>query len=163
CGTDRSLPMRIAEKNSEGVLRKLPNIENTGTGRTIAEDIEADGVIIAKVGDDTTETMIDRLTEAGVETIRTYSVMVCEAKVGVIAAQSIGEPGTQLTMRTFHTGGVAGQDITHGLPRIQELFEARIPKGMAPISEYEGRVKIEETEKTRKIIVVPDDGSEEVA
>ena len=66
-------------------------------------------------------------------------------------------------MRTFHTGGVAGQDITHGLPRIQELFEARIPKGMAPISEYSGRVKIEETEKTRKIIVIPDDGSEEVA
>src|SRR5208337_2534278 len=65
--------------------------------------------------------------------------------------------GHQLTMRTFHTGGVAGQDITHGLPRIQELFEARIPKGMAPISEYEGRVKIEETEKTRKIIVIPDD------
>ena len=112
------------------------------------------------------------------EAIRTYSVLVCEAKIGVcgkcygrslasgkrvdvgeavgiVAAQSIGEPGTQLTMRTFHTGGVAGQDITHGLPRIQELFEARIPKGMAPISEYEGRVKIEETEKTRKIIVVP--------
>ena len=118
---------------------------------------------------DTTELMIDRLTEAGVEAIRTYSVLVCEAKIGVcgkcygrslasgkrvdvgeavgiVAAQSIGEPGTQLTMRTFHTGGVAGQDITHGLPRIQELFEARIPKGMAPISEYEGRVKIEETE-----------------
>jgi len=83
--------------------------------------------------------------------------------VGIVAAQSIGEPGTQLTMRTFHTGGVAGQDITHGLPRIQELFEARIPKGMAPISEMEGRVKVEETEKTRKILIVPDDGGEEVA
>ena len=82
--------------------------------------------------------------------------------VGIVAAQSIGEPGTQLTMRTFHTGGVAGQDITHGLPRIQELFEARIPKGMAPISEVEGRVKVEETDKARKIIVVPDDGSEEI-
>ena len=186
CGTDRSLPMRIAEKDAEGHLRKLPNIENTGTGRTVAEDIEIDGVVLAKTGDDTTELMLDRLVEAGVETIRTYSVLVCEAKIGVcgkcygrslatgkrvdvgeavgiVAAQSIGEPGTQLTMRTFHTGGVAGQDITHGLPRIQELFEARIPKGMAPISEYEGRVKIEETEKTRKIIVVPDDGSEEVA
>jgi DNA-directed RNA polymerase subunit beta' len=186
CGTDRSLSMRIAEKDAEGRLRKLPNIENTGTGRTVAEDIEVDGVILAKVGDDTTENMIDRLTEAGVEAIRTSSVLVCEAKIGVcgkcygrslasgkrvdvgeavgiVAAQSIGEPGTQLTMRTFHTGGVAGQDITHGLPRIQELFEARIPKGMAPISEYEGRVKIEETEKTRKIIVVPDDGAEEAA
>src|SRR5271156_4291349 len=186
CGTDRSLPMRIAEKNAEGHLRKLANIENTGTGRTIAEDIEVDGVILAKVGDDTTDVMIDRLAEAGVETIRTHSVMVCEAKIGVcgkcygrslatgkrvdvgeavgiVAAQSIGEPGTQLTMRTFHTGGVAGSDITHGLPRIQELFEARIPKGMAPISEYSGRVKIEETEKLRKIIVIPDDGAEEAA
>jgi len=186
CGTDRAISMRIAEKDSEGRLRKLPNIDNTGTGRTVAEDVEVDGVVLAKIGDDTTEHMLDRLTEAGVETIRTFSVLVCEAKIGVcgkcygrslasgkrvdvgeavgiVAAQSIGEPGTQLTMRTFHTGGVAGQDITHGLPRIQELFEARIPKGMAPISEVEGRIKIEETEKTRKIIVVPDDGSEEVA
>src|SRR5882672_2397308 len=181
CGTDRSLPMRIAEKDAEGRLRKLANIENTGTGRTIAEDVEADGVIIAKVGDDTTEAMIDRLTEAGVETVRTFSVMVCEAKIGVcgkcygrslasgkrvdvgeavgiVAAQSIGEPGTQLTMRTFHTGGVAGQDITHGLPRIQELFEARIPKGMAPISEVEGRVRIGENEKGERVItIVADD------
>src|SRR5262249_58713314 len=83
--------------------------------------------------------------------------------VGTGAAQAMGEPGAQLTMRTFHTGGVAGQDITHGLPRIQELFEARIPKGMAPISEMEGRVKVEETEKTRKILIVPDDGGEEGA
>ena len=96
------------------------------------------------------------------ESVRIYSVLVCQAKVGIcakcygrslatgkrvdvgeavgiIAAQSIGEPGTQLTMRTFHTGGVAGLDITHGLPRIQELFEARIPKGLAPISEVEGK------------------------
>ncbi|MGH3392615.1 MAG: DNA-directed RNA polymerase subunit beta', partial [Actinomadura sp.] len=83
--------------------------------------------------------------------------------VGIIAAQSIGEPGTQLTMRTFHTGGVAGADITHGLPRVQELFEARIPKGVAPISEVAGRVKIEETEKTRKVVIVPDDGGDEIA
>jgi DNA-directed RNA polymerase subunit beta' len=82
--------------------------------------------------------------------------------VGIIAAQSIGEPGTQLTMRTFHTGGVAGADITHGLPRVQELFEARIPKGVAPISEVAGRVKIEETEKSRKIVIVPDDGTDEI-
>ena len=68
--------------------------------------------------------------------------------VGIIAAQSIGEPGTQLTMRTFHTGGVAGEDITHGLPRVQELFEARIPKGVAPISEAAGRVRIEDSDKS---------------
>jgi DNA-directed RNA polymerase subunit beta' len=83
--------------------------------------------------------------------------------VGIVAAQSIGEPGTQLTMRTFHTGGVAGDDITHGLPRVVELFEARTPKGVAPISEAAGRVRIDDTEKQRKVVVVPDDGSEEVA
>ena len=186
CGTDRAISMKIADRGADGSLIRLANLENTGTGRTLAEDIEVDGVILAKVGDDTTETLLDRLIEAGVEAIRTSSVLVCEAKtgvcrkcygrslatgkrvdvgeaVGIVAAQSIGEPGTQLTMRTFHTGGVAGSDITHGLPRIQELFEARIPKGLAPISEYSGRVKIEETEKTRKIIVTPDDGSEEAS
>jgi DNA-directed RNA polymerase subunit beta' len=83
--------------------------------------------------------------------------------VGIIAAQSIGEPGTQLTMRTFHTGGVAGaDDITHGLPRVVELFEARTPKGVAPIADATGVVKIEETDKGRVIVVVPDDKSEEI-
>jgi DNA-directed RNA polymerase subunit beta' len=186
CGTERRFPMQIAERGADGVLRRIDNIENTGTGRTIAEDVEVDGVVLAPIGIDTTDQLIDLLVEAGVETIKTYNVLVCEAKIGVcakcygrslaagklvdvgeavgiIAAQSIGEPGTQLTMRTFHTGGVAGADITHGLPRITELFEARIPKGLAPISEVAGRVKIEETEKTRKILVVPDDGAEEVA
>src|SRR5680860_605264 len=80
--------------------------------------------------------------------------------VGIIAAQSIGEPGTQLTMRTFHTGGVAGDDITHGLPRVVELFEARQPKGRAPITESAGRVTIDDSDKSRKIVVTPDDGSE---
>ena len=83
--------------------------------------------------------------------------------VGIIAAQSIGEPGTQLTMRTFHTGGVAGDDITQGLPRVVELFEARTPKGVAPIAEATGRVTIEDTDKTRQIMLTPDDGSEEHA
>ena len=186
CGTDRSLSMRIAEKGADGVVRKLPNIENTGTGRTLSEDVTGpDGTVLAEAESDITESMLDMLTEAGVESVRTYSVLVCQAKVGVcgkcygrslatgkrvdvgeavgiIAAQSIGEPGTQLTMRTFHTGGVAGLDITHGLPRIQELFEARIPKGLAPISEVEGKIRIDEQDKSRKIVVVPDDGSEEV-
>ena len=70
--------------------------------------------------------------------------------VGHIAAQSIGEPGTQLTMRTFHTGGVAGADITHGLPRVVELFEARKPKGQARITQFAGTVEIEESDKTRR-------------
>ncbi|MFM7140206.1 MAG: DNA-directed RNA polymerase subunit beta', partial [Actinomycetes bacterium] len=122
----------------------------------------------------------------GVTDIKVRSVLTCESKlgtcakcygrsmatgklvdvgeaVGIIAAQSIGEPGTQLTMRTFHTGGVAGADITHGLPRVVELFEARTPKGVAPISEVAGRIRIEETEKMRKIVVIPNDGSSEVS
>jgi DNA-directed RNA polymerase subunit beta' len=81
--------------------------------------------------------------------------------VGIVAAQSIGEPGTQLTMRTFHQGGV-GEDITGGLPRVQELFEARIPRGKAPIAEVSGRVRLEESDKFYKITIVPDDGGEEV-
>jgi DNA-directed RNA polymerase subunit beta' len=185
CGTDRSIVMKIAERSADGQLRKLPNIENTGTGRTLGEDVEVNGTVVGAAGSDTTEAMIEALIGAGVDAVRTFSVLICEAKVGVcakcygrslatgkrvdvgeavgiVAAQSIGEPGTQLTMRTFHTGGVAGQDITHGLPRIQELFEARIPKGMAPISEVDGRIKVEETEKARKIIVIPDDGGDEV-
>ena len=79
-------------------------------------------------------------------------VQVGEA-VGIIAAQSIGEPGTQLTMRTFHTGGVAGGDITQGLPRVEELFEARKPKGLAIITEFGGVVTIKDTKKKREIIV----------
>src|SRR5690606_23203086 len=107
------------------------------------------------------DAIINRLIEAGVERVRTRSALVCEAKIGVcatcygrslatgkrvdvgeavgiIAAQSIGEPGTQLTMRTFHTGGVAGGDITHGRPRVLHLFEARVPKGVALFSEVAG-------------------------
>jgi DNA-directed RNA polymerase subunit beta' len=81
--------------------------------------------------------------------------------VGIIAAQSIGEPGTQLTMRTFHTGGVAGTDITHGLPRVVEIFEARNPKGAAVLAEIEGTVAIEETERQLRITVVADSGNED--
>jgi DNA-directed RNA polymerase subunit beta' len=81
--------------------------------------------------------------------------------VGIIAAQSIGEPGTQLTMRTFHTGGIAGADITHGLPRVVEIFEARNPKGAAQLAELAGTVAIEETERQIKITIVPASGNEE--
>ncbi|MEO5632322.1 DNA-directed RNA polymerase subunit beta' [Gaiella sp.] len=82
---------------------------------------------------------------------------ICEVgdAVGIIAAQSIGEPGTQLTMRTFHTGGVAGADITHGLPRVVEIFEARNPKGAATIAEVSGRIEIEDADRTIKVTVVP--------
>jgi DNA-directed RNA polymerase subunit beta' len=80
--------------------------------------------------------------------------------VGIIAAQSIGEPGTQLTMRTFHTGGVAGADITHGLPRVVELFEARKPKGLAKIAEVGGKVSVEESEKALTVVTTDDAGEE---
>jgi DNA-directed RNA polymerase subunit beta' len=80
--------------------------------------------------------------------------------VGIIAAQSIGEPGTQLTMRTFHTGGVAGADITQGLPRVEELFEARKPKGLAIVSEVAGKVRVEETKKKRIVYVTTESGEE---
>ena len=146
-----------------------------------------DGEIVAAAGHDLGDAARSTSwSRPGVDEVKVRCVLTCESKVGtcatcygrslatgklvdvgeavgIIAAQSIGEPGTQLTMRTFHTGGVAGEDITHGLPRVVELFEARTPKGVAPISEAAGRVRIEDTEKTRKLVVVPDDGSEEMA
>ena len=98
---------------------------------------------------------------------RCYGVAMATGKlvaigdaVGIIAAQSIGEPGTQLTLRTFHTGGVAGADITHGLPRVVELFEARKPKGLSKLVEVDGVVSIEDTEKARKVIVTDPAGEE---
>ena len=98
-----------------------------------------------------------------------YGMMLATGKlvdqgeaVGIIAAQSIGEPGTQLTMRTFHTGGIAGEDITHGLPRVVELFEARTPKGAAIMAESSGVVRIGENEKGERVLtIVADDGTEE--
>lgn len=186
CGTDRSVPLKVGEWVQPGKLVKVENAESNVHGRILAEDVTVDGEIIVPKGVDINDTHVSMLVEAGIDTVRTRSPLVCESKVGVcahcygrslatgklvdvgeavgiIAAQSIGEPGTQLTMRTFHTGGVAGADITHGLPRVQELFEARIPKGVAPISEAAGRVRIDETDKSRKVVVVPDDGAEEVA
>jgi DNA-directed RNA polymerase subunit beta' len=184
CGTERGFPMRIAAVGREGALVRDQHVETGVYARTLAEDITVDGETVP-AGTDLGDLCISRLIELGVEEVKVRSVLTCEAKqgccamcygrslatgklvdvgeaVGIVAAQSIGEPGTQLTMRTFHTGGVAGEDITHGLPRVVELFEARVPKGKAPIAEASGRVRIEDAEKLRKIIVVPDDGGEEI-
>ena len=141
------------------------------------------GEVLVEAGGDLGDLKIDELIAAGIDEVKVRSVLTCNARagtcakcygrslatgklvdigeaVGIIAAQSIGEPGTQLTMRTFHTGGVASaDDITQGLPRVVELFEARQPKGRAPISEAAGRVEIDETDKTRKVVITPDDGS----
>ncbi|MGV9571050.1 DNA-directed RNA polymerase subunit beta', partial [Streptomyces nigra] len=186
CGTERGLKLRIAHRGADGVLRKADDVETSVYARMLAEDVVIDGKVIAPANVDLGDVLIDQLVHHGVEEVKTRSILTCESQVGtcamcygrslatgklvdigeavgIIAAQSIGEPGTQLTMRTFHTGGVAGDDITQGLPRVVELFEARTPKGVAPISEATGRVRIEETEKTKKIVVTPDDGSDETA
>ena len=185
CGTDRGLPVTIAEAG-DGGMRLVDNLDTSVASRVLARDVEADGKVVVPAGTVLDMPTLATIADAGVGEIRVRSVLTCESKVGtcamcygdslatgklvdvgeaigIIAAQSIGEPGTQLTMRTFHTGGVAGEDITHGLPRVVELFEARTPKGVAPISEVAGRVRIEETDKARKLVVVPDDGSEEIA
>jgi DNA-directed RNA polymerase subunit beta' len=184
CGTERGLMLPIADRSADGMLRKTDNAETSVYARTLAEDVEVDGEVLLAAGSDVGDIEISALVERGIEAVRVRSVLTCDSlvgtcarcygrslaagklvdigeAVGIIAAQSIGEPGTQLTMRTFHTGGVAGEDITHGLPRVVELFEARRPKGLAPIAESPGRVSIEDGEKTRKLTITPDDGSEE--
>ncbi|ASY11063.1 DNA-directed RNA polymerase subunit beta' [Candidatus Planktophila lacus] len=186
CGTDRGLVLPIATRQQAGNLVKHDHVETSVYGRTLADDIEVNGTVLAKAGSDLGDRVIDELVSAGVDEVKIRSVLTCDSKVGqcaacygrslaagqlvavgeavgIIAAQSIGEPGTQLTMRTFHTGGVAGDDITHGLPRIVELFEARTPKGVAPIAETAGVVSFREDAKGKKIVVTPDDGGEEVA
>jgi DNA-directed RNA polymerase subunit beta' len=186
CGTERGLKLPIADRGEDGVLRKRDDVETSVYARALAEEIVVDGQVLAPVNTDLGDVLIDELIRLGIDQVKTRSILTCESAVGtcamcygrslatgklvdigeavgIIAAQSIGEPGTQLTMRTFHTGGVAGDDITQGLPRVVELFEARNPRGVAPISEAEGRVRIEDTEKTRKLVVTPDDGSEEIA
>ncbi|MFL6173657.1 MAG: DNA-directed RNA polymerase subunit beta', partial [Marmoricola sp.] len=188
CGTERGMPKVIGVRGEDGVVSKDPNVETSAYARNAATDIThpETGDVLVPAGEDLGDVQIDALVGAGIEQVKVRSVLTCDAKtgtcakcygrslatgklvdigeaVGIIAAQSIGEPGTQLTMRTFHTGGVASaDDITQGLPRVVELFEARQPKGRAPISEASGRMTIEDTDKARKLIVTPDDGSEPV-
>jgi DNA-directed RNA polymerase subunit beta' len=186
CGTDRAIPMQVSDKIEDGTLVVNEHAETGVHARTLADDMTGpDGKLVAARGTDINTIVVDALVAAGVESVRVRSVLTCESKlgvcaacygrslpagktvdvgeaVGIIAAQSIGEPGTQLTMRTFHTGGVAGEDITQGLPRVQEVFEARVPKGKAPIAETAGRIRIEDGDRSRKIIIVPDDGADEI-
>jgi DNA-directed RNA polymerase subunit beta' len=188
CGTDRGLTLTIAAPGTDGELVKDIHVETSVYARVLCEDVKVGSKTLASAGTDLGDVLIDQLIAAGVTDVRVRSVLTCESAlgtcatcygrslatgklvdvgeaVGIIAAQSIGEPGTQLTMRTFHTGGIAGEDITHGLPRVGELFEARVPKGVAPISEASGRVRLEDTDGakgyTRRIVITPDDGTEE--
>jgi DNA-directed RNA polymerase subunit beta' len=185
CGTERGIVVPIAIETEGGIALDRDNIETRVYTRTLAEDVVVAKKVLAKAGADLGDVLIGELVDQGVAEVRVRSVLTCDSKVGIcglcygrslatgktvdvgeavgiIAAQSIGEPGTQLTMRTFHTGGVAGEDITHGLPRVVELFEARQPKGRAPISEVAGRVSVQETDKTAMFVVTPDDGGEVV-
>jgi len=188
CGTERGLTLPVMEKDASGELVQLDNLDTSIRSRVVAQDVEVDGEVVLAAGVEIGDIAIRTLVNAQVEKVRIRSVLTCESRVGtcavcygqslatgklvdigeavgIIAAQSIGEPGTQLTMRTFHTGGVAtSEDITQGLPRVQELFEARTPKGDAPISEVPGRAAIEDDERgTRRVVITPDDGSEEIA
>ena len=175
CHTDRGLPVHAIKEGTEIIEPLIDRL----IGRTAFETVkhpETGAVLIEKneVINEDTARLID---EAGIEEVLIRTVFTCNTKhgackkcygrnlatgqevevgeaVGIIAAQSIGEPGTQLTMRTFHTGGVAGSDITQGLPRIQEIFEARNPKGQALISEIEGTVTdITEVKDKQEIVV----------
>ncbi|KAB2489877.1 DNA-directed RNA polymerase subunit beta' [Priestia endophytica] len=161
CGTDRGLLIRSIKEGTE----EIESLEERLIGRYSRKTIKhpETGEVMARENDLITEDMSKAIVEAGIEEVWIRSAFTCNTRhgvckkcygrnlatgsqvevgeaVGIIAAQSIGEPGTQLTMRTFHTGGVAGDDITQGLPRIQELFEARNPKGQAMISEIDGTV-----------------------
>ena len=187
CGTRRGLSKAIAHADSEGALVPDEQLDTTVYARTLARDIsDAEGNVIVPAGTDLGDVAIEKLIAAGVTDVSVRSVLTCESRigtcamcygrsmatgklvdigeaVGIVAAQSIGEPGTQLTMRTFHTGGSASaDDITQGLPRVQELFEARTPKGEAPIAESAGRLKVEDGERTRRLIIVRDDGDDDL-
>ncbi len=185
CGTERGLTKSIVAMR-DGKAIPAHNVETAVYARTLASAVsDANGNVLAEAGVDLGDALIKQFVAAGVTEVKVRSVLTCEAAtgtcamcygrslasgklvdvgeaVGIVAAQSIGEPGTQLTMRTFHTGGVAGDDITQGLPRVVELFEARTPKGKAPIAEAAGRVKIEEGERQRKLVIVRDDGEEDL-
>ncbi|AQT78756.1 DNA-directed RNA polymerase subunit beta' [Mycolicibacterium litorale] len=187
CGTERGIIVDLAERQADGSLIRDPHVETSAYARTLAADaVDENGTVVVEAGHDLGDPAIDALLAAGISSVKVRSVLTCTSAsgvcamcygrsmatgklvdigeaVGIVAAQSIGEPGTQLTMRTFHQGGVTGgADIVGGLPRVQELFEARIPRNRAPIADVAGRVQLEESDKFYKITIIPDDGSEEV-
>ena len=179
CGTRKGVEVTDILDGTEVIESLAERI----TGRYTIEPIvhPETGEVIVEADTMITDHDAENITKAGIKKVKIRSVLTCHSEygvcskcyganlatgddvnvgeaVGIIAAQSIGEPGTQLTMRTFHTGGVAGEDITQGLPRVEELFEARKPKGLAVISEISGTVKINDVKKKREVIVTADDG-----
>ena len=176
CCEGKAIPFMEIEDLVDG-NEVIESLEERITGRTAAETMyDAEGNMIVKANHMITPKRAARIVATGVKSVKIRTILTCKSHVGVcakcyganmatgqrvqvgeavgiIAAQSIGEPGTQLTMRTFHIGGVAGDDITQGLPRVEELFEARKPKGLAIIAEFGGVAEIKETKKKREIIV----------
>ncbi|GAB3059336.1 DNA-directed RNA polymerase subunit beta' [Sediminivirga luteola] len=186
--SNKGIVLPVAQELPDGTLVPHEHVETSVHGRlTVSDVVDADGEVIVPAKSDVNTEVVAKLIAAGIKEIKVHSVLTADTDaeisavhygrslatgnlvdigeaVGTVAAQSIGEPGTQLTMRTFHAGGVAsaGGDITQGLPRVTELFEARTPKGFAPIAEASGKIKIDDSRKSRYVIVVPDDGSEEI-
>ncbi|MCF0230098.1 MAG: DNA-directed RNA polymerase subunit beta', partial [Parasporobacterium sp.] len=163
---------------------EVESLKERITGRYAVEDIsDEDGNIIVKKNQMITPSRAERVVATGVTKVKIRTALTCRSEigicskcyganmatgqavqvgetVGIIAAQSIGEPGTQLTMRTFHTGGVAGDDITQGLPRVEELFEARKPKGVAIVSDFEGNAELRMNKNKKEIVVSDAEGRE---
>ncbi len=183
CGTDRYI---VAKDFTEG-KEVIEDMTSRLIGRTAFEDILnlETGELLVQKNEIISEDIANKIQELGIKEVKIRSVLGCKldhgvcAKcygrnlatgkpvnigeaVGIIAAQSIGEPGTQLTMRTFHSGGIAGVGITQGLPRVEELFEARKPKGLAYITEIAGTVQIVDNKKRHDILVTGDDGEERI-
>lgn len=183
CGTKAGLMLRVADRDAEGNLTLVKAADGGPYSRLLAADVidPADGeTVLFKRDDSLSMDALNTLVEHGIEEVKCRSVLTCESKrgvcskcygwslatnklvdvgetVGIVAAQSIGEPGTQLTLRSFHSGGVASaSDITQGLPRVTELFEARTPKGEAPITEFAGTIKVTENDRGRQIVLTPD-------
>ena len=181
CGTTDGIDIYEIREGKE----LIESLEERLTGRYLAEDFTDDnGEVLVSKDKLITEADANTIVASGVKTVKIRSVLTCHAEhgvcakcygsslangkkitigeaVGIIAAQSIGEPGTQLTMRTFHTGGIASaEDITQGLPRVEELFESRRPKNAAIMAKHSGKTRIDEIKKTRHVIITTADGEE---
>ena len=183
CSEGKEIPGMEVEAFMDG-KEEIEGLKDRITGRYLAQDIvdPDSGEILIKKNHMITPKRAEIIKKLGLETVKIRTVLTCKCHIGVcakcyganmatgqqvqvgeavgiIAAQSIGEPGTQLTMRTFHAGGVAGDDITQGLPRVEELFEARKPKGLAIIAEFGGVAKIVDNKKKREVVITDDNGN----